>query len=81
MRSVTSSEYGKMYHEEYYSSLNDDSTGITTGVISAPTMLNHSYSKNSYSKHKRIFLPPVSSGNNLHVVTELDDFFQRLTLL
>ena len=73
MGSVTSAEYETMYHEEDESYFNDNSMGITTGVISAPTLLNNSYPKNSYSKHEQSFLPPVSCGNNLHVITELDE--------
>ena len=73
MISVTSAEDETVYHEEYDSYLNDDSTGIPTGVISAPALLN-----NSYSKHERSFLPQVSCGNNLHVDTELDENFSEV---
>ena len=59
MSSVTSAEDETMYHEEDDSYFNGDSTGITTGVISAPTLINH-----SYSNHERSFLTPVLCGNN-----------------
>ena len=57
-----------MYHEEDDSYFNGNSMGIPTGVISNPTLIYH-----LYSKHDRILLTPVSCGNNLHVITELDE--------
>ena len=59
-----------MCHEEDDSYFNGNSMGIPTGVISNPTLIYH-----LYSKHDRILLTPVSCGNNLHVITELDENF------
>ena len=73
MSSVIFPEYETMYHKEDDSYFIDYSMNIPTGVISATNILNNSYSKSSHSKHERSFLPPVSFGNNLHVVTELDE--------
>ena len=75
MAGVTSAEYETVYNKEDDSGFNDNSTGIPTGVISTPTLLNNSYSKNSHSKHKPSFLLPLLFSNSLHVVTELDENF------
>ena len=64
MINVTSSEDEPMYQEEDDSYFNDYSMIIPNWVISALTLLNHSYPKYIYSNHERSFLPPLSCGNN-----------------
>ena len=60
MSSVTYVEDETKNHKEDESYFNDDPTGIPTGVVSAPTLLNNSYPNNSNLKNGHIFLPPVS---------------------
>ena len=68
--SVTSAKYETMYHEKDYSYFNINSMGIPNEVISTPTLTDH-----SHSNHDRSLLPSLSCGNNLHVLTELDEKF------